>query len=260
VPNRPGIPLAGSRRPAIIAHRGVLLEGAENTRAAFDAAIVLGCDYIEVDTRPTADDVLVLMHDGAVDRTTSGRGRVADLTLAELRALPMRPGPEGASVGAPVMTLDELLDEYGHRIGIYVDHKAGDVLAVARSLRQAHVLEESFVLAGIADLLMLRQEAPDVATMLSPQHWLYLDGSLDLAMTRLRPRIFGSSSRFWTEARVAEAHRLGAEVMMLIDGATGNEAELHRALAIGADGLEGDNVRGALAAMGRSPRDLFAPT
>lgn len=243
--------LAGSRRPAVIAHRGVLLEGAENTRAAFDAAIALGCDYIEVDTRPTADGVLVLMHDGAVDRTTGGRGRVTDLTLRELRALPVRPGPDGTPVAAPVMTLDELLAEYGHRIGIYVDHKAGDVLAVARALRQAQVLEESFVLAGIGDLLALRREAPDIATMLSPQQWLYLDGSLELAMARLRPRIFGSSSRFWTEARVAEAHRLGAEVMMLIDGAAGNEPELRRALAMGADGLEGDNVRGALAAVGR---------
>ena len=54
----------------------------ESTLSAFRAAIAYGLDYVEVDPRPTSDGVLVVMHDGTVDRTTSGHGRVELMTLA----------------------------------------------------------------------------------------------------------------------------------------------------------------------------------
>jgi glycerophosphoryl diester phosphodiesterase len=55
--------------------------------AAFRRAVELGVDVLEMDLRFTADGALVLMHDDTVDRTTNGRGRVADLTLAEIQGL-----------------------------------------------------------------------------------------------------------------------------------------------------------------------------
>src|SRR6266852_5429562 len=78
---------AQERRIAVIAHRGEHLSHTENTVAAFQAAIDLGADYIELDVRPTKDGKLVLMHDGSVDRTTNGKVDVANLTFDEIRAL-----------------------------------------------------------------------------------------------------------------------------------------------------------------------------
>jgi glycerophosphoryl diester phosphodiesterase len=54
---------------------------------AFEAALELGADTLEMDLQVTADREIVTIHDGTVDRTTDGTGAVADHTLAELQAL-----------------------------------------------------------------------------------------------------------------------------------------------------------------------------
>ncbi|MGZ0150353.1 glycerophosphodiester phosphodiesterase [Kribbella sp. WER1] len=71
----------------ITGHRGALGTEPENTLRSFRRAIADGCDEIELDLRVSADGELVIMHDATVDRTTSGSGEVAALTLAELRAV-----------------------------------------------------------------------------------------------------------------------------------------------------------------------------
>lgn len=71
----------------VSAHRGYSEVYPENTMAAFRAALDLGVDQIETDIRVTKDGELVIMHDAAVDRTTSGSGAVESYTLAELKQL-----------------------------------------------------------------------------------------------------------------------------------------------------------------------------
>lgn len=73
--------------PLIIAHRGDSAHVAENTLAAFAAALEVGADLVEFDVQLTKDGHVVVIHDATVDRTTTGRGRVRDLTMAEIRAL-----------------------------------------------------------------------------------------------------------------------------------------------------------------------------
>ncbi len=73
--------------PQVIAHRGGTLDTPENTLAAFENAIALGVDWLEMDVQRTRDGVLVVIHDTMVDRTTNGTGKVGDFTLAQLRAL-----------------------------------------------------------------------------------------------------------------------------------------------------------------------------
>src|SRR5437762_13585732 len=75
------------RFPVGIAHRGANRVAPENTLPAFEAAIALGCDYVEIDVRATRDGQLVLLHDSTVDRTTDGSGRVAEMNFAAVRAL-----------------------------------------------------------------------------------------------------------------------------------------------------------------------------
>ena len=71
----------------VIGHRGNPEDAPENTLASVNAALQLGVDLIEVDVRLTRDDVPVIFHDETVERTTDGRGAVADLTLRELKEL-----------------------------------------------------------------------------------------------------------------------------------------------------------------------------
>ena len=74
----------------LVAHRGDWHGTAENSLHAIQKAIEKGCAAVEVDVRKTKDDSLVHMADETVDRMTNGKGRVADLTLSEIRALTLK--------------------------------------------------------------------------------------------------------------------------------------------------------------------------
>ena len=75
------------REVSIIAHAGAQGHAPPNTMEAFEAALDLGADTLEMDLQLTADGEVVTIHDGTVDRTTDGTGAVAELTLAEVQAL-----------------------------------------------------------------------------------------------------------------------------------------------------------------------------
>jgi glycerophosphoryl diester phosphodiesterase len=68
-----------------IAHRGYSERHPENTLPAFEAALDAGADMIELDVHLSRDGRLVVIHDDYIDRTSTGRGRVGDMDLAELR-------------------------------------------------------------------------------------------------------------------------------------------------------------------------------
>ncbi|MER5217043.1 glycerophosphodiester phosphodiesterase family protein [Streptomyces sp. NPDC002838] len=86
-----------------IGHRGVMGVEPENTLRSFVAAEQAGLDVLELDLHLSKDDALVVMHDTHVDRTTDGSGPIAELTLAELRAL-------DAGRGENVPVFEEVLD------------------------------------------------------------------------------------------------------------------------------------------------------
>ena len=122
----------GDRRPRVFAHRGASSSHAEHTRAAYSAAIDAGADGIEIDVQLTRDREVVCFHDATVNRTTDGRGAVADHTLAQLRQLdvhswhsPSFPAGYGAA-SEQLMTLRdvvELLAAQGREIALAIELK-----------------------------------------------------------------------------------------------------------------------------------------
>src|SRR3954454_1528009 len=74
-------------RPQVVAHRGASAVAAEHTLAAYTRAIDDGADALECDVRLTRDGILVCGHDRRIDRTSSGRGIVSTLELADLAEL-----------------------------------------------------------------------------------------------------------------------------------------------------------------------------
>jgi glycerophosphoryl diester phosphodiesterase len=93
----------------IIAHRGASKFAPENTLPAIQKAIDLGVDYVELDVRHTSDGIPVLMHDRTIDRTTSGSGEIAQISLAELRELDAGSWFHERFQGTRVPTLEEAL-------------------------------------------------------------------------------------------------------------------------------------------------------
>ncbi len=86
VPEHPFFERAGDG-PLVLAHQGGDGLWPGDTLLAFEQAMALGVDVLEMDVHATADGVLVLMHDETVDRTTNGTGFIRDMTLADLQTL-----------------------------------------------------------------------------------------------------------------------------------------------------------------------------
>jgi glycerophosphoryl diester phosphodiesterase len=72
-------------RPVIFAHRGGAGLFPENTLYAFEQAVALGCSVLELDLHLTRDGQLVVCHDPTLERTTNGRGAIAQLSLREVQ-------------------------------------------------------------------------------------------------------------------------------------------------------------------------------
>jgi len=110
----------------------------EDTLSAYRAAIALGIEFAETDPRPTADGVLVNVHDTTVDRTTTGTGQVSRMTLAEVQALSLRSDDRPGQYDCErIPTLREVLSLCRGRITVVVDANktdrvdllVGDILA-----------------------------------------------------------------------------------------------------------------------------------
>ena len=74
------------KKPQIWGHRGHKGRLPENTLCSFRSALEAGADGVELDVQKTSDGEFVVIHDGCVERTTNGQGRVNDLTLDDLQS------------------------------------------------------------------------------------------------------------------------------------------------------------------------------
>jgi glycerophosphoryl diester phosphodiesterase len=123
----------------VIGHRGASGHAPEHTIAAYDLALKLNADYIEQDLQMTKDGVLVVLHDGRLDRTARGdstncRGRVIDKTLAQIKTCDVgrwfnEAFPELARaeyVGQRIPTLEEVIQRYSRRANYYIETKTPD--------------------------------------------------------------------------------------------------------------------------------------
>jgi glycerophosphoryl diester phosphodiesterase len=126
----------------VVAHRachqpapshGFELSVPENSLAALERCVALGVDLVEIDVRRTRDGALVLMHDAKVDRTTDGKGRVANLTLAQIQALRLKDAHGGTQ--APP-TLEAFLQAAQGRILVNVDLKGSLANEAAEVVRR----------------------------------------------------------------------------------------------------------------------------
>lgn len=107
----------------VAAHRGAHMDYPENSMESLKEAINLGASIVEVDVRATKDGILLLMHDNTVDRTTTGKGKISELTYAEVKALYLREQPHGKASVHHVPTLEEALSVCKGKIIVDLDFK-----------------------------------------------------------------------------------------------------------------------------------------
>lgn len=105
----------------IAAHRGVHHALPENSLAAFEAAVRLGADAIELDVRLSRDGVPMVTHDVELGRSLGVDGLVFQRSADELRSIPLRGSARERPLFMP--TLDEVLGAFAGRIGLEIELK-----------------------------------------------------------------------------------------------------------------------------------------
>lgn len=104
----------------VVAHRGDWRNFPENSLEAIESAIRMNVDVVELDVHRTADGEIVVCHDKTINRTTNGKGKISELTLAEIRSFNLRAG-HNAVTRYKMPTLEEALDVCKDRILINLD-------------------------------------------------------------------------------------------------------------------------------------------
>lgn len=148
----------------LCAHRGASDTHPENTIPAFVEAIRLGAHMIEFDIQLSKDGELVIMHDGSVDRTTNGTGKVADLTYAEISKLDAGIKKGEKFKGTKVPTFKETLAMMPKNIWLNCHLKGGKEVgeASAKLLKQSGSLNQAFLACGEEAAEAARQAVPEV--------------------------------------------------------------------------------------------------
>lgn len=246
--------LAG-RRPLVIAHRGASGTAPENTLAAFQMAVDVGADALELDVRLTRDCEVVVCHDETLDRTTSGYGKISEhdyddlrwsdagyrFTMDEGRSFPFR----GQGVRIPLLA--EVLQKFP-TTPLIVELKENDVVLASRTVevlrRHGRLNDGSVMITSFihSQLRQVRQLAPGLLSGCSNLENVRLLTASTLHARRLfgRPQAaFQLPVRKFrlpitTPRVVATAHALGMEVFTY----TVNDwADMRRFLDMGVDGI-----------------------
>ena len=130
-------------RPIWVVHGGGDWDGPENTLSALQKSASLGAEYAEIDLRVTKDGHVVLIHDETLDRTTSGKGRVNELTCAQIQRLDAGSWRGLEFRGERVPLLSEVLAFariHGLRLMLHV--KEPEVCPLLFDLLKKHGMEE----------------------------------------------------------------------------------------------------------------------
>ena len=224
-----------------IAHRGASAVAPPNTLAAFSKAAELGADGIEFDVHLSADGVPVVIHDFTVDATTDGHGRVAGLTVAQLKQLDAGSAFDPAFAGERIPTLEEVLRSVGDTLLLNVELKSMDLRdtgleqAVIAQVEQ-HGLSDRVLLSSFNPLSLRRAKkiAPQI-----PAGLLYApDLPLPLRHAWLSPLVRHEARhpahQMVDERYVAWAQRHGYRVNVWT---VNDPDEMRRMLDLGVDGI-----------------------
>jgi glycerophosphoryl diester phosphodiesterase len=154
----------------VIAHRGASGHAPENTLAAFRRAVAMGATFIETDLQLSRDARFVAIHDETVNRTTNARGKVHDLTLAELRRLDAGSWFGSEYAGERIPTLEEILEfSKKNDVVFYLELKPsgswGGEHALVGALRESGEIPRTIVISFDAAIVEnLRRIEPTLMT------------------------------------------------------------------------------------------------
>ena len=220
-----------------VAHRGASGNYPENTLIAFQKALEIGVDEIELDLHMTKDGHLIVMHDSTVDRTTDGTGAIAELTLAEIKALDAGRVFSEQFQGERVPTWEEALDLVQGQVSLNVHLKEGGnpdghyERKVAQALHEFQMVEASIWHAAMKALEFLprltRGLSAESFARIAPQE--YIQKSVEMGLRTMQP-----GRDITTREFVQKAHAAGRVVHVFY---ADTPEDMRAYIEIGVDGI-----------------------
>ena len=152
----------------VIAHRGASSYAPENTFAAFDLAIQMGVSHLELDVHATLDDIVVVIHDDTLERTTTGTGPVVNQSLSALATLDAGAWFGERFSGERIPTFARVLERYKGRAYLHTEIKGRSAGLVQRTvdLVRTHGMVEHVTITSFQKLRLeeTRAYAPELPT------------------------------------------------------------------------------------------------
>jgi glycerophosphoryl diester phosphodiesterase len=251
----------------VIAHQGGEELWPSNTMFAYQNAMDLGVDVLEMDIHGTGDGALVAMHDESVDRTTNGSGAIRELTLAEIKAFDAGyywTMDDGATYpfrgqGISVPSLDEIFTAFPD-VPMIIEIKQAEppIVTPFCDLLRQHGKEEQVIVASFdgPTLHDFRGACPEVATSVTEEEARLFYVLNRVFLTSLySPRAeamhlpeYSGDLHVVTERFVAAAHERNMDIHVW----TVNAVEaMERLIALGVDGIMTDRPDLLMDVLGR---------
>lgn len=215
-----------------IGHRGAPRAHLENTLPAFEAALKLGADAVELDVHVTADGSVVVHHDPALKRGVTPKAlagkAISAVTARELASVDL-----GGGAGIPL--LSEVLELTRGRVVTYVEVKAGDIQAVVDAIDAsgASCAIHSFDHEAVVTASSL---APHIPRGVLFETW---SRSMERVVDRTQARDVWPKHTLITEARIAEIRALGCRTVIWT---VNDRKQAEQFAAWGADALCTDDL------------------
>ena len=133
-------------RPLVIAHGGNSCAAPQNSHTAFEQAVEIGVDMIELDVNRTSDGHPVIFHGPNLKKTTGLEGSIHNITLGEARKLDVGSWKDEAFSNERMLTLQEALDFAHGKVRLAVDLKTVDILpSIVQCIQDADMVDDVVV-------------------------------------------------------------------------------------------------------------------
>jgi glycerophosphoryl diester phosphodiesterase len=225
----------------VIAHRGDHILVPENTLAAYENGIKNGVDFVEIDLRTTKDSVLVIMHDVTVDRMTNGKGKISDLTYAELKKLQVIDKTKHTIAIYRIPTFEEVLKTCRNKIYIYLDYKDANVQQTYKMIKQYGMEKQIVVYINTSrQYTEWRKIVPAMPLMLSLPEDVKTEAQLDKFLKETPTELLDGDYGDYTTVVLRAAAKAGITAWPDIQGSD-EDKNWNLALGMGFTGLQTDH-------------------
>jgi glycerophosphoryl diester phosphodiesterase len=240
-----GLPWSGKFPVFMVAHRGFSGGAPENTMAAFKKAMDLAVDMIELDVHLSSDGQVIVIHDDSLNRTTNGKGKVANYPVNELKQLDAGSWFGKQFSGEKIPTLKEVLELTRGQMLLNIELKIGELGQYTmkdladRSLQEVEkagmlnqVVFASFDPSAIDRILEKNPKVP--VALIYNQSWTFpqeVTGGRSIS-------VLSCSGKVLTQTNISKAHQRG---VMVFVWTLNTEEHMEHFLNMGVDGIITDH-------------------